>query len=133
MKTIETSQPIYQEAELTTAINGKPFIITGDPETVTELYKAAEADFSAQTIKDTPKLGKRIVEAVQASDAVLEGRRASIAAKVYDMVNGSSMYDLLQQKRRDERDLLMAKRLGLITTDRCAKHEKALASVRGMR
>lgn len=133
MKTVETSPPIYQEAELVTAINGSPFVITGDVETVTELYKAAEADFSAQTVKDTPKLGKRIVEAVQASDAVLEGRRASIAAKVYDMVNGSSMYDLLQQKRRDERDLAMAKRLGLITATHCAKHEKALASVRGLR
>lgn len=132
MKT-ETSPPIYQEAELVTAINGSPFVITGDVETVTELYKAAEADFNAQTVKDTPKLGKRIVEAVRTSEEVLDGRRASITAKLYDIANGTSMYQLLQERRQQERDLAMAKRLGLITATHCAKHERALASVRGLR
>lgn len=132
MKTVETSPPMYQEAELVTALNGKPFIITGDPETVTELYKAAEADFNAQPVNVPSKAGKSAIEAVRTSEEVLDGRRASIAAKFYDLANGTSMYQLLQERRQQERDLAMAQRLGLITATHCAKHERALASVRNL-
>jgi hypothetical protein len=126
-----------QEAELTYFPewnNGQPFVIRDIGESLLPLataIQAAEAAPAPRTNKVTSMAGKAAVEAPEVPET-LTGRRATITAKLYDLVNGSSMYDLLMQKRRDERDLAMAKKLGLITTDRCAKHEKAVSKLRGL-
>lgn len=124
-----------QTATLSTYVNGEPFVIKGDYEAVADQLvnadrhlEALQASEARQVRKVSGLAGKTAVEA----PTMLTGRKATIAAKLYDLANGSSMYDLLKQKRREERDLAMAKKLGLITTDRCAKHEKQLAAVRGM-
>jgi hypothetical protein len=124
------------EAELTfiPAFQDTPMTITGVGETLVPIaaaIQAAEAAPAPRTNKVTSMAGKAAVEAPEQPET-LTGRRATIAAKFYDLTHGSSMYDLLMQKRRDERDLAMAKKLGLITTDRCAKHERQLATVRGL-
>ena len=118
-----TIVPEYQTA---------PFVIVGDAENVLPIAEAVQREEKEHPVIRTPKLGKRVVEAVRASEDVLTGRRAVIAAKMHDLRYGSTMYDLLKQKRQEERDLAMAKKLGLIAHDRCAKHERALAQVRGL-
>lgn len=127
MKTIET----IQEAELVTSLNGKPFVITGPIESVTELYEAAQTDFNAHPVQRTT-MGTKVAQTAleHATEPIeLTGRKATITAKLYDLVNGSNMYELLKQKRQDERDLAMARSLGLMSTVYCQKHEKELAKL----
>jgi hypothetical protein len=132
MKTVETFNP-EQEAVLTyvPAFQNSEFVVTGVGETLVPIAAAIQALETAEPAKRR-NVASIAVEAVQTAPEALTGRRATIAAKFYDLTHGSSMYDLLMQKRRDERDLAMAKKLGLITTDRCAKHERQLATVRGL-
>lgn len=127
MKTIESSQ----EAELVTSLNGKPFVITGPIESVTELYEAAQTDFNAHPVQRTTTSTKVAQTALEHATEPIEltGRKATITAKLYDLVNGSNMYELLKQKRQDERDLAMARSLGLMSTVYCQKHEKELAKL----
>lgn len=107
-----------------------PFVVAGDTQVIQELHKAV---VTSEPVHNAVLVPKAVIQPPeQPQPTILEGRRASLHAKMYDMVNGSNMYQLLQEKRQQERDLAMAHRLGLITTDRCAKHEKQLAHLRGM-
>jgi hypothetical protein len=92
---------------------------------------ALQAELAGEKSR-THKLAGHMVKAAQEAPETLTGRRAVVTAKLYDLAHGSNMYDLLLQRRAEERDLAMAKRLGLITADRCIKHERQLAKVRGM-
>lgn len=112
----------------------KPLTISGDADLIIELHDAAEVTVrEIQKQKVSTAVAKPAVEAVAQATDVLEGRRATVAAKLYDFTNKTNMYELLKQKRQDERDLRVAQKLGLITSTHCAKHEKALATVRGIR
>lgn len=112
----------------------KPLTVSGNADLITELHDAAEISVrEIQKHKVSTAVAKPAVEAVAHATDVLEGRRATVAAKLYDFTNKTNMYELLKQKRQDERDLAIATRIGLISTDRCAKHEKTLAAVRGTR
>lgn len=131
--------PETDEAELVIGLpfQATPFTIAGDTEALipiaTAAYKAAERDEARQTRNVAARAVRAAVEPVRSpEDEILTGKRATIKAKLYDIANGTNMYELLLQKRQEERDLAMAKKLGLITADRCAKHEKQLATVRGM-
>lgn len=119
-----TVQPDYQAS---------PIVITGNYEAVMPLAEALQAEDARIPVQHASKPRKPATEAVRPSDEVLTGRRATVIAKLYDIANGTAMYDMLKQRREDERNLAMAKKLGLITTDRCAKHERQLASIKGMR
>lgn len=132
--TKQIEQLPVQDAELITSVNGHPFVISGPIEAIEPLFKAAEAEFNAQPVHTASKVGKASVEAVQSSDVVLEGRKATVTAKLHDMLYGTAMYDALQQKRADERDLAMATRLGLISLEdvSCRKHSAAIAKLHNL-
>lgn len=131
-------QPFNPEAEAVLTLipeyQDTPFVITGLGEQLLPIAEAVQAAESAAPVKRRNVASVAVEAATQAPEApqVLSGRRATITAKLHDLVNGTNMYDLLLQKRAEERDLAMAKKLGLITTDRCAKHDRQLATVRGM-
>lgn len=110
--------------------NGKTFTINSDYEDVLAVQQVIDTKPA-----DIPVAVQKPVTAAQEAPQqpeVLEGRKASIMAKLYDIRNGRNMYQLLKEQREAERDLAMARRLGLITTDRCAKHERQLAKIRGI-
>jgi hypothetical protein len=135
MKTKQTFNP-EQEATLTYQpdFQDRPLVITGIGESLLPIVEAVERDYAAQVDKVSAGAIKATQSAPETATEPIEltGHRATIAAKLYDLAHGRNMYDLLKQKREDERDLAMAHKLGLITTDRCAKHERQLAQVRGL-
>ena len=107
------------------------FTVTGlgeQLEPLAEHIQALEAAPVPKTHNVASKAGKAVLEA-STQPTELTGRRATIAAKLYDLVNGSNMYDLLKQKRQDEADLAMARKLGLMSTVFCQKHERELAKL----
>ena len=121
-----------QDVALTTYLpfQKQPFTINGPYEAVMPIAEAVQAEDARKPVQRatvSTKVAQTAVEAV-----TLEGRRATIAAKLYDLANHSNMYDLLKQRRAEERDLAMARRLGLVSTVYCQKHERELAKVRGL-
>lgn len=125
MKTLET-------AELTLNLgNGMDnFTVRGDYEVLEPLAEAAQAYDKAHPVKDTPEPVKPATRPVERSEGeILTGRRAVIAAKLYDLRNRTNMAELLAQKRADERNLAMARKLGLVSTVYCRLHEKELAKL----
>jgi hypothetical protein len=126
---LDTTQPV--ELSYTPDFQDSTFTVYGDYEAVEPIASQIQALESAPAPKRR-NVAHKVIEQAQTASEVLTGHKATVIAKLYDITTGASMYDLLQQKRKDERDLAMAKRLGLITTDRCAKHEKQLAAVRGL-
>lgn len=122
-----TYQPTFQDS---------PMVITGDYEAVESVNNDLEA-LEARLYAQSDKLASKAIKAVQTAPETpteLSGRRATIAAKLYDLRYGRNMADLLAQKRQDERDIAMATKLGLLSTTEvyCRKHQKVVNKLHGM-
>jgi hypothetical protein len=134
---MKTKEQPYIEAELTTSLNGKPFLITGQPEVVTELYEAAIADYDAQPVKAT-KAVEAPIAAVPVQNqytdlSELPSRqiaRMKLRSRVYDMVHRTNMTGLLIERINEDRDVAFARSLGLVSVTHCQRHEKAVAKLR---
>lgn len=130
--TINLDQP----AELTLNLGSgmEHFVVTGDAEAVMPYVEAAQAYDKRHIVKDTAIGRKAVTGALETLTAPIQtglGRVAvDIKAIAYDKVHGTAMYDLLKQKRDDERNLAFATKLGLVSTTHCAKHSKALAQLK---
>lgn len=112
----------------------KPFVIRGYEDELASYAEELQAYDKANPVHSSPKPKTPAVEAVRGSGEILEGRKATIHAKLYDMVYKGNMYQLLQEKRQRDRDLAMATRLGLLSVEEvyCRKHESAVAKLRNL-
>jgi hypothetical protein len=139
MKTKEQALDTTQPVELTTFLEGQaaPFVIRGDYEAVAPMAEAlrqADEQLPTQVATRTRKVAQAAVEAVSAPIQTGLGRVAvDVKAIVYDKLHRTNFYDLLRDKRNTERDLRFAGSLGLFQEEVCAKHRKALQSVRRVR
>ena len=115
------------ELHFTPDFQSHQMIVTGDLEVVQDVAAVIGRDIDRSN-KVLPKLAKTAVEAVQ-TPQVLVGRTATVAAKLFDLTHGTDVYAELQERRRAERLLAMKLKLGLLTANRCAKHERLLAKV----
>lgn len=126
----------YGQAELTTLVADRPFTICGDEDTLRGMANEIAADDArrASVARSTPEVGRIAVVAPNAQPEGLDGRRATITAKMHDLRFGSHLYEALKQKRSDDRDLHMATRLGLISLEdvSCRKHSKAIAKLHNL-
>lgn len=136
MKTKELNP--NQDLELTYQpdFQAQPFKVVGPYDAVMPIANDLEALQTTEQAQ-THKLASRIVKAAQTaleSPTELTGRRATLAAKFYDLRFGTRLYDALIEKRNTERDLAMATRLGLLSIEdvSCQKHRKAIAKLHGM-
>jgi len=128
------TQTIDLEQDLTLTINPdwqtKPFQISGVAETILPYAEAVQALDRSHPVKHTAQLGRTAVAAPESAVApILEGRRASIAAKVFDVIYHDTSYQELKARRLAEKRLQHRIRIGTIVSDRCAKHERLLAKV----
>lgn len=129
----------YGQAELTTYLPGQetPFVVTGDAEVIQDIYKEVQAREARENRQQVVRRGKAVVEAsaqvIDPIKSVIGRVGLDLQTVAYDKIHRTSMYDMLRQRRSDERNLRMATKLGLITSTRCQKHERALAAVRGMK
>lgn len=65
--------------------------------------------------------------------STLPGRqiaRMKVSSFLYDTFHGTNMLDLLNDRINDDRNVRFAREIGLLGVTRCAKHEKAVATLR---
>lgn len=58
-----------------------------------------------------------------------EALKATIKARLFDLRWGTKEYEELELTRMAERKLRLRTELGIVTMDRCAKHQKQLAHI----
>lgn len=130
---LDISQPV----ELTTELNGHPFVITGDYESLRPIYDEQRAAAPAAVevaVKRTRAVAKQVGGMVLAPvEGVAERVKVDTSAFMYDVLNGTHFLAAVREKRQTEKDLRMAQKLGILGVDVCAKHRKALEDVKKVR
>lgn len=139
MKTPELD--ITQDVELTIQpdFQTAPFVIVGDAEAVLPIAEDAQAYDKAHPVK-AQRVGHSAVRHTEALQTAVSAKVGSLAtrlktdatAALYDARYKTNMLGLVRERRQQERDLNMARKLGLVSTVYCQKHERELAKVRGL-
>ena len=119
-----------KELHFTPDFQSKQMVVTGDIEVINDVAAVIGREIE-QCNKVLPKAGKLAIQA-ENTPQVLVGRTATVAAKLFDLRFGTHMFDALQEKRSTERDLRFAGKIGLFQEEVCAKHRKALNSVKAI-
>jgi hypothetical protein len=130
--------PEVAELTINLPFQSAGFIIRGQDELLEAMADKYKAQDARDITKHVAKAALKPVEAVTRPVADKVGSfttriATDLTAGLYDRRNGTQFLDMLKQRRQDEKDMRMARRLGLVTVDRCAKHEKQLAEVRKIR
>src|ERR1700712_35807 len=100
---LDITQPVELHMTLD---NGQPFIVSGAYESLVDVMATTEAYDATLNVRKQ-KVSVPLVKAVVAAPEqpeVLDGRRATVAAKLYDLTNRTNLYDILKQQRQDEHD-----------------------------
>lgn len=115
-----------------------PFTIHGDYEDLAPLAEAMQAEDAAHTSKArtdrvtraTKSIGHNVLETItKPAQGLSERLRADVTAGMFDLFHNDTSLAELRNARRQEARLAIRMKLGLITTDRCAKHERLLKQV----
>lgn len=130
-------------AELTTELNGHPFVIRGDEEDLTALAhkmlatdmqraarKPAVSHVEAPSIATNPK-----PESLSLADLnAREIARLERKAWMHDIksLGRTSMHKLFIEKLHEERDAKAMMELGIVEAVHCRLHERVVAKARGL-
>jgi hypothetical protein len=128
--------PIWQKS---------PLIIRGDAEEIRESYEQGRAEYDEYQAQRRSQVATKVagtaVEAVQAPLRAITDTLGTIASKavrhaeisLYDHKHGTRFGEELKLRRQQEKDLAMARKLGLLSADVCQKHRHGIAAVKRMR
>jgi len=144
MKT-ETLDPGQAEFTIQPTFQTAPFVVRGDVETITDMYQEGKQQYTEYLQEKRSRLASKVattaVEAVSNPLQTITNKLGYVASNVlkqaeirsYDKKNGTRFGAELQERAGLERDLRMARKLGLIGGTYCAKHEKALRATQTIR
>lgn len=127
-----TLDPGTAAFDMAVPFQAKPLAIRGEAEAVLAVaatvppVSRVEAPQTAETPKPAPTPTLEYKVAYAGATAA----KARLRARVYDLLHGSNIHGLLVERQNEERDLAMARSLGLVGTTHCAKHERALKELR---
>jgi hypothetical protein len=139
MKTTETLElPDSAELTLNLGTGMEHFVIAGDSEVLQPLADAAlaydKAHQSRPSIEKVHRATNVAKTVLEAPTHVLQHGLGRIATdfrtKAFDIVEGTDLYGELQRQRKQERVLGMARKIGIVQTTYCQKHERELAKIR---
>lgn len=140
MKTHTPNVDPTQRVELTTDLNGSPFVIAGDYEAIMPLYEEAMSQpqpvIARQTNLEAP-VDVPKPEPDYLNLAELSGRTAArMALKAYwhdiTTLGRTSLYRQFKEKLHEEQDLQAMVDLHIVDSVHCRLHEKQLAKARGL-
>lgn len=134
MKTHTPNVDPTQRVELTTDLNGHPFVIAGDYEAIMPLYEEAMTQpqpvMARQTVVEAPKIVSEPVEQY-INLGNLDGRteaRMALKALAWDIktFGRNNEYRRFKEAVAAEKALAMDMELGLVQRVHCRLHERLL-------
>lgn len=107
---LDTTQPVAFEVALPGLTDN--FTITGDYESVAPIYEAYNKQIGklATNVVKTPSRASTLVT------STIERAKVDSTTLVYDLINHTNFYELIKTKRQYNKNLAMARKLGLISS-----------------